>query len=79
MFGRRRRDVLPLRFAAFHHRIMDGIRFVAGLFRIVGAIGALHRLCGLAQLVHRGFQLRRQVIQAGLFHLLEALLELLQF
>ncbi len=43
-------------------------------FGIVGAIGALHRLRGLAQFIHRGFQLRRQVIQASLFHLLQALL-----
>ena len=79
MFCRRRRDVLALRFAAFDHRIKDGIGFVAGFFGIVGAIGALHPLRGLAQFIHGGFQLRRQVIQASLFHLLEALLELLQF
>ena len=39
MFCRRRRDVLALRFAAFDHRIKDGIGFVAGFFGIVGAIG----------------------------------------
>ncbi|SQB40863.1 Uncharacterised protein [Citrobacter koseri] len=47
-------------------------------FRIVGAVGTLHRLRGLTKFIHRGFQFWSQVLEARFFDLLQTVLELLE-
>ncbi|SYK10788.1 Uncharacterised protein [Klebsiella pneumoniae] len=52
MFSRRWRHVLALLFTPFYDRVVNGIGFVAGFFRIVGGVGSLHRFSRFTQFIH---------------------------